>query len=149
MKNFLKMFLGVAVAAALAMPAAAQYGGQMGGQPGGQMGQHRGGMGAHGNVDQRVQMLTKELDLTPDQQAKAKTILEQQQKEMMALKENTSLSEQEREAKLQEIHRSGMEEIRAMLTPDQQKKLQEMRQNMMHHEGGPGGNHPQGAPPNN
>jgi Spy/CpxP family protein refolding chaperone len=96
------------------------------------------------NVDERVQMLTKQLDLTPEQQPKVRSILEEQQKQLTALRQNSSMSEEDRRAKMQEIHRSGMEQIRGILTPEQQQKMQQMRQNMEHHQG----NH-EGAPPQN
>ena len=135
--------MGLTLAAALSLPAMAQYGGPQGAPPqGGPMGGHRGGPGMHANVDERVKMLTERLNLTPEQQTKVRTIMEDQQKEMTALRENTSMTEQERRSKMQEIHRNGMEQVRSILTPEQQQKMQQMHQNMEHR-----GEHENGPPP--
>jgi len=77
--------------------------------------------------DQQLQHMTKALNLTADQQAKIKPILEDRQQKMSALMQDNSLSREDRRAKFHEIGSSSREQIRAILTPDQQKTMDEMR----------------------
>jgi len=72
-------------------------------------------------IDDQVSMLTATLNLTSDQQAKVKTILEDQHKQALGLVNDSSLS---RDAKLQKIHairQSTIDKIRGALTSDEQK----------------------------
>src|SRR2546425_13265384 len=91
------------VVAAFALPSFAQSGGET---------DHKGGR--HGqmgmpSVDDHVKHLTKELNLTEDQQAKVKSILEEQQKQMAALRQDSTLSPEDRRAKRSEERRVGKE----------------------------------------
>ena len=79
----------------------------------------------------RLKMLTEKLDLTEDQQAKLKPILEDQAKQMKALHDDTSLAPADKHAKMKELHDSSVEKLNAILTPDQQAKWKQMRQEMM------------------
>src|SRR4029077_12926805 len=78
-----------------------------------------------------LKMLTEKLDLTEDQQAKLKPILEDQAKQMKALHDDTSLAAADKHAKMKELHDSSVEKLNAILTPDQQAKWKQMRQEMM------------------
>jgi Spy/CpxP family protein refolding chaperone len=93
----------------------------------------------------RGEMLAKHLNLNADQQAKVTDILKSEQSQMESLRSDNSTAQQDRHAKMMEIHKSSNEQIRAVLNPDQQKKFDEMtskRQQWMqqHQQGG-------GAPP--
>jgi periplasmic protein CpxP/Spy len=79
----------------------------------------------------RLKMLTEKLNLTEDQQAKLKPILEDQSKQMKALHGDASLAPAEKQAKMKELHEASTEKINAVLTPDQQAKWKQMRQEMM------------------
>jgi protein CpxP len=111
---------------ALQTAPAAQEHGAMGGSPMGPM-----------TPENRLKMLTEKLNLTEDQQTKLKPILEDQAKQMKALHEDTSLAPADKQAKMKELHESSIEKMNAILTPDQQTKWKEMRQEMMskHKEG--------------
>ena len=87
-------------------------------------GQHRGGWASPTEMTQR---LTKELNLTSDQQTKVQTILEEQQKQMQTLRQDTSSTPEDRRAKMMEIHKNSTSQIRAVLNDDQQKKFDEMQ----------------------
>lgn len=78
--------------------------------------------------DQQLARMTKQLHLTEDQQAKIKPILEDQHKQMMALRQDTSMSREDRFAKFREIRKQTFEKMNPILTPDQQKQLKEMQQ---------------------
>jgi hypothetical protein len=72
-------------------------------------------------VDDQVSALTSALNLTPDQQAKVKTILEDQHQQAVVVVNDPALA---REAKVQKIHelRQGtIAKVRATLTSDEQK----------------------------
>jgi len=81
--------------------------------------------------ENRLKMLTEKLNLTEDQQAKLKPILEDQSKQMKAIHDDSSLAPADRQAKMKEIHESSIEKMNAILTPDQQAKWKQMRQEMM------------------
>jgi len=83
----------------------------------------------HGQPDpaKRTDMLTKQLGLTSDQQPKVLDALKSEQSKMEALHSDSSLSQDDRRAKMMDIHKSTNEQVRAILTPDQQKKWDEMQ----------------------
>ena len=74
----------------------------------------------------RVERLTKALDLTPDQQAKIKAIFEQAKPQIQAVR-------QEGREKAQAIRENIRSQIRPILTPAQQQKwdaIQKAREDM-------------------
>jgi len=79
----------------------------------------------------RLKMLTEKLNLTEDQQAKLKPIIEDQAKQMKALHDDASLAPADKHAKMKELHESSTEKINAVLTADQQTKWKQMKQEMM------------------
>ena len=99
------------------------------GPPPGQM-----GGGPRGGGARQLEMLTKRLDLTADQQTKVKAIDEDTGKQMMTLRNDTSLSQDDRRSKMMDIRKSSQDKIRAILTDDQKTKydalLAEMRDRM-------------------
>ena len=105
---------------ALQTAPAAQEHGAMGGSPMGPM-----------TPEARLKMLTEKLNLTEDQQAKLKPVLEDQAKQMKALHDDASLAPADKQAKMKELHESSIEKLNAILTPDQQAKWKQMRQEMM------------------
>ena len=116
-----------------------QQSGQMGqmGQMGGErMGGRRGPMSPQAELDR----MTKQLNLTQEQQDKIKPILEDQQKQMEALRSDTSVQGPDRRSKMQDIRKDHMDQIRNVLTSDQQTKFDEMQKRMMERgRRGPGG----------
>jgi Spy/CpxP family protein refolding chaperone len=93
--------------------------------------------------EQQLKHLTTELKLSADQQEKIKPILQSQVDEMKKLREDTSLSREERMPKMRGIHEETNKKINAVLTEEQQKKYEEMQQQFRR---GPG---PGGPPPQN
>jgi Spy/CpxP family protein refolding chaperone len=94
-----------------------------------------GAMGGHAmeakTPESRLKMLTEKLNLAEDQQAKVKRILEEESTQMKALHDDTSLATEDKRAKMKELHESSTEKINAVLTPDQQGKWKQMKQEMM------------------
>ena len=89
---------------------------------------HHGSWGGPPSADKRLAMLTKQLNLTSDQQSKVKPILEDQQKQFETLRQNSSVSPQDRHSKMADLQQSTSSQIRSVLTEDQQKKFDETQQ---------------------
>lgn len=94
---------------------------------------------------ERLDSMAKELNLTDDQKAKIKPILEDERDKMQALRQDTSMSREDRMAKMMDIRKNSSDEIKKVLDKDQQKKYDEMMRSRM----GPGGRggRPQAPPP--
>lgn len=75
----------------------------------------------------RLQSITARLNLTEDQKAKISPILQQETADLRALKENTSLRRREKFRQFRDINQKASEQIRALLTPEQQPKYDELR----------------------
>ena len=90
--------------------------------PQGQTG--RGPGGPRGN---QVEMLTKKLNLTPDQVTQVKAIDDDSRTQAMAVRNDTSLSEADRRTKMMDIRKASQDKIRAVLTDDQKTKYDEMQ----------------------
>jgi Spy/CpxP family protein refolding chaperone len=115
MKTFL---MCSALALAVVLGGATAYA-QMGG-PGGGNGQHQ-----PMSPEQRMKMLTQQLKLTNDQQQNIKLILEDESNQMESLRSNTSLTQQERRSKMQEIRQNTKAQMNSILTQEQQTQLQQ------------------------
>lgn len=108
-------------------------------------GEHQGrGRGQGMNADDQLQRMSRMLNLTDDQKAKIKPILEEQSSKMHELMQDTSISQEDKRSRFQAIHQDTMSQIKPILTPDQQQKLANMRER-----GGEGrGQHGQGGESN-
>jgi Spy/CpxP family protein refolding chaperone len=105
------------------------------GAPGERRGPGGPGGGPRMNPEERLKMMTEKLGLSQDQQDKIKAIQEKnfpQMKELMA-KGRDNLTEEDK-TKMRDLMKNQMEEIGAVLTPEQKEKFKEMRG-----PGGPGG----------
>ena len=76
---------------------------------------------------QRTKELTKHLNLTSDQQTKVQDIFQSEHTQMESLHQDSSLSQQDRRAKMMDIHTGTNSQVRALLDPNQQKKWDEMQ----------------------
>ena len=112
--------------------------------PPGQDGPRHGGPG--GMRGNQVEFLTKKLNLTSDQVTQVKAIEDDSLKQMMALREDTSIAGADKRTKMMDIHKAAQDKIRALLTDDQKTKYDalqaEMRERMENRHGGPGGSPP-------
>ena len=133
-KNSIRFLVVAFAVAAPSLPALAQNAPAAGAGEGGQ-GHYRG----MPTVDQRVHHLTKMLSLSDDQQAKVKSILEDQQSQATALRQDASLSQQDRRAKFQQIHEATQGKIRDVLTDEQKTKFDQMQAQHKEHMGMHGG----------
>lgn len=96
------------------------------------MGQGKGhGMGqGHGmmNVDEHMDMLAKRLNLTDDQKAKIRPILEQHLKNADAIRKDQSLSPEQKHAKMKASMDAAHAKIDPILNDEQKKELAQMMQ---------------------
>ena len=130
-----KMLLHAAVIFTLLAGSTALYA-QMGqGQGGGQWGH---GQGQPPTAEQRLQRMTQQLNLSEAQQQQIKPILENEAKQMQALRGDSSLSQDDRMAKMTQIRQDSASQIKPILNADQQKQYDEMMSRQGHGRG-PGG----------
>jgi Spy/CpxP family protein refolding chaperone len=101
------------------------------------MGGHRGMM----DPDQQLARMTRRYNLSADQQTQIKPILASQQQQMEALRGDSSLSREDRMAKMMSIRSDSKTKIEAVLNDDQKKQFEQDQQRMQEHmrDGGPGG----------
>jgi len=79
-------------------------------------------------VQSKLQELATELNLTDDQKTQLKPILQGEFKQLQAIHNDSSMSADQKQAKMTEIHESAKSQISSILTPDQQKKLAEIKE---------------------
>ena len=77
---------------------------------------------------EKLQTLSQQLQLTPEQKAKLLPILEQEGPKMEAIKKNTSLPPMQKMKQLHAIHEETAPELQKILSPAQYQKLQAIRQ---------------------
>jgi Spy/CpxP family protein refolding chaperone len=71
--------------------------------------------------------LSAKLNLTDEQQAAIRPILVSEAEDIKAVRQDTELTVEQKQAKIQEIREKSREKINAVLTPEQQKKFAEMK----------------------
>lgn len=128
--------VGLLFAAASAL---AQEGG-----PGEGGGRHHGRMMS---PEERTEHLTKALSLSDEQKGKALSIFQDEQKQVQAVRSDSSLSQDDRWSKMREIHQNTTAQIKGTLNPDQAKKFDEMQQRMEERHEQRGNNKKDNAPP--
>ncbi|HKF22797.1 MAG TPA: hypothetical protein VKE93_14600 [Candidatus Angelobacter sp.] len=79
-------------------------------------------------IDDQVKALSQELSLDAGQQAKVKTILEDQRTQAMAVIGDGSTPRAEKVQKISAIREQTIAKVRALLNDDQKKKLDQMLQ---------------------
>jgi protein CpxP len=117
-------------------PPGQQQNGMRGQRPdGGGPGGRRGGMM---NPEERLKRMTADLNLTADQQAKIKTIMDSEKTKMDALRDDTSVEGDAKREKAMGIRKDSNTQIRAVLTADQQTKFDEQQEKMRNRRRGDG-----------
>jgi len=107
------------------------------------------GRGEH-MQEHHVEMLTKKLNLTPDQVTQVKAIDQDGRTQMTALHQDTTLAPADKMQKMKAIHEGQTAKIRAILTDDQKPKFDKIvaeQQERMEHHRGPQGDSNQAPPP--
>ena len=83
-----------------------------------------------GRVERQLQRMSKSLNLTDDQVARIRPILQIRNKQLKDLRANSTLPQGEARAKATEIRKSARQQIDQILTPEQREKQKAMRQGM-------------------
>jgi Spy/CpxP family protein refolding chaperone len=83
-----------------------------------------------GNVDDHVKELSAKLNLTADQQAKVKTILQDTHQQMQTLMKDESMSKEDKHARMKGLHDSVHAKVREVLNDDQKTKFDAMMKDM-------------------
>ncbi len=78
----------------------------------------------------QVQKLSKRLNLTGDQQNQLLPILTARQQQMQSIRSDSSLSPQDRHAKMRTVREDSESRIRALLTDSQRQTYDQMQQHM-------------------
>ena len=89
--------------------------------------------------------MAEQLNLTEDQKPKVQSIMKAQMDKMRGLRQDTSLTPEDRKAKMKTIREDTAAQMKAVLTADQFQKWQDMQSKM--HNRPPGGPPPGGPPP--
>ena len=78
--------------------------------------------------------MMKDLNLTPDQQGKMNKLREDSRVKMDAIKNNTSLSDDQKQEQMKTLRMEQRKNMEALLTDEQKAKMKEARkQEMMNH----------------
>jgi len=92
----------------------------------------KGGQGQGGrrgmSVDARMERLTTELTLTDAQKPKVKAVLEDTQKKMRELRDDSSLSQDQRREKFTALREEESKALKPILTPEQMEKYKNLPQ---------------------
>lgn len=86
------------------------------------------GRGRGMSVDARMERLTTALDLTDAQKPKVKAVLEDSQKKFRELRDDSSLSQEQRREKMASIREEETKALKPILTPEQMEKYKNLPQ---------------------
>jgi Spy/CpxP family protein refolding chaperone len=81
---------------------------------------------AHGRAERELQRMSARLNLTEEQQARIRPILQERNKQLDDLRAQSSLPQGEARTKAAEIRRSARQQINQILTPEQREKQKAM-----------------------
>jgi periplasmic protein CpxP/Spy len=115
--------------------------------PAQESGEHKHGGQMDGRMrssDDLLKDLTTKLNLTADQQAKVKSILEENHQKMQTTMKDESLSQADKHAKMKEMHDAVHAQVRDVLTDEQKPKFDAMvkdMENNMHGKNSQGSDH--------
>jgi len=83
-------------------------------------------------VDQHLRVLSEKLELTADQQAELRPIIQKMFDSQQKLMQDKSLSDEERHQKMRTLHESAAREARQYLNDNQNKKLEQLETDSHH-----------------
>ena len=83
--------------------------------------------GVRWTPEERLKNMKEQLGLTDEQTAQVKVVLDKRAEERRAIREDKALSQDDRRSKMQELRKADVEEMKGILTPEQQEKMKEMR----------------------
>jgi periplasmic protein CpxP/Spy len=78
-------------------------------------------------VGERLEWLSQQLNLTGDQKKQLKPILAGEFKQMRAVGEDASLTQDQKREKMEQIHEASRPQVQDILTPEQQQRFTQMK----------------------
>lgn len=90
----------------------------------------------HHDPHKQAMHLSKKLGLSADQTAKLEPILAQRHDQMEALRQNTSLTPDQRKEQMRDLNRNTHQQLAGVLTPDQMEQWKQMRKQHRHQQDG-------------
>jgi hypothetical protein len=81
---------------------------------------------------QKLAVIAKQLNLTPQQEKQLMPILEAEAPKIEAIKNNTSLGPLQKAEQMKAIHEQSDPQVKAILNPQQYEQLQQIRQQEIH-----------------
>jgi Spy/CpxP family protein refolding chaperone len=104
------------------------------------------GQRAGGNVENRLENLSKRLNLTDEQKEKIRPILKREMERIQEVRDNSSLTQGQARQRIAAIRKNTRQHIAEVLTPEQKKLWQQTQQERRGV--GPGGPEPPVGPQN-
>jgi Spy/CpxP family protein refolding chaperone len=80
------------------------------------------------SVEARLKRMSETLNLTDEQKEKIRPVLQSEADQLKAMREDTSLSQDQRREKRLQIMQATRKQIREILTPEQRAKWREERE---------------------
>jgi len=105
------------------------------------------GRGGRMNPERQLERMTKELNLSADQVAQIKAIDDDTQKQMMAVRDDSTIARADKRAKMMDIRKASQDKIRGVLNDEQKTKYDAMVAKMRERRGGMGGDNAPPPPP--
>ena len=91
--------------------------------------------GGSGSAQSGSSSIDDELQLTPDQKQKIAAVVDDENKQISAVRDDSSISMEQKQQKVLAIRQAGTPRIKAVLTPDQLQKLAAIQQHMREQQG--------------
>jgi Spy/CpxP family protein refolding chaperone len=88
-----------------------------------------------GSAQSSSASIDDELQLTPDQKQKIAAVVDDENKQISAVRDDNSMSLEQKQQKVLTIRQAGTPKIKAVLTPDQLQKLAAIQQRMRDQQG--------------
>jgi hypothetical protein len=83
--------------------------------------------GQAGQAIQKIEQISRQLNLTPEQKAQLVPILRAEAPQVKAIKSDTTLTRLQKMERLKALHDQTDPQVKSILNPDQYQKLQEIR----------------------
>ncbi len=88
------------------------------------------------SVEDRMQRMSKELNLSEEQKEKIRPLMEERVKQLREMREDKNLTPEQRREKARAIMKETHEKIAAVLNPEQREKLKQHMEEMREHHAG-------------
>lgn len=88
-----------------------------------------------GHRGEKGNKLAKQLGLSADQQSQLKTIHQDERTQAEAIKNNSSLTPDQKRDQLKQLRQADQQKMESILTPDQRTKFQQIREERKEHRG--------------